>query len=246
MRWLYDWLDAAPEGLAGFNHPGREVGWFDKFAYDPRVAARLVSVEAFNKTDDYLFDDGSSSALAACLDAGWRAGLLGVSDEHGDDWGQPLGKGRAGLWVTELSRAGVREALLARRFYATRERGLRLDASAAGVRMGGTVRHRRGPIEFALDLAHPEWAGLPVHVQVLRPATGVPLVVHVEEARIPPPSEPVVRFRVDLDADDGTWVVLRIADPGAPNLRPGPGGHPGNLRALAYASPFWLEPKRTY
>ncbi len=29
----------------------------------------------------------------------------------------------------------------------------------------------------------------------------------------------------------------------APNDAPGPPGHPGNLRALAYASPFWLDPQ---
>ena len=46
------------------------------------------------------------SPLNQCLNAGWRVGLLGVTDEHGPDWGHPEGKGRAGLWLRELTRAG--------------------------------------------------------------------------------------------------------------------------------------------
>ena len=55
-----------------------------------------------------------------CLDAGWTPGLIGVTDEHGRDWGHPEGKGRTGLFVTELSRSGVREALSNRRSFAAR------------------------------------------------------------------------------------------------------------------------------
>lgn len=251
MSPFYEWLLRPPgtdrtggglEGLAGFNHPGREPGWFDAFRYDTRVADRIVSVEAFNKTDDYLFDDPTSSALVACLNAGWRVGLTGVSDEHGNDWGRPRGKGRTGLWVRELSREGVRDALTARRFFATREHGLRLDAGVGGVRMGGTLAHRRGPVEVAVDLGHATWSGRTVQVQVLRPGELVPRVVHVEDVTLAGDDAPPARFTVDLDIDDGAWVVLRIADPLAVNDAPGPDGHPGNLRGLAYASPVWLDP----
>jgi hypothetical protein len=169
-------------------------------------------------------------------------GLTGVTDEHGADWGAPEGKGRTGLWVRELSRAGVREALRARRFFATRERGLRLDVTADDVRMGGTLAHRRGPVRFALDLAQREWVGRAVQVQVLRPGGAVPAVVEALDAVVPDDRGPALILTVDLDAEDGAWVVLRVADPHTPNARPGPPGHPGNLRALAYASPFWLDP----
>jgi len=241
MRPFYDWL-AAEQGLAGFNHPGREPGWFDAFRYDARIADRMVTLELFNKTDEYLFDDPGSSPLNACLEAGWRTGLIGVSDEHRDDWGSPVGKGRAGLWVKELSREGVREALLARRVFATRERGLRLDASADGVRMGGTLRHRDGPVAFALDIAHPGWAGRVVQIQVLRPGSKIPEVAHVEDVTLPASGELVARLRVDIDADDGGWIVLRLADPAGHSAQPGPDDHPGSLRGLAYASPFWIDP----
>ena len=142
MAPLLDWLrrepglvlDGGADGIAGFNHPGREQGRFEEFRFDPRVRDRMVSLEMFNRRDDFLFEgyaDGRSSPLCACLDAGWRTGITGVTDEHGTDWGHPEGKGRTGLWVAEHTRAGVKAAMLARRFFATRTSGLRVDATAS-------------------------------------------------------------------------------------------------------------------
>lgn len=236
------WLAGSAGGLAGFNHPGREAGRFADFAYVPAARNRVVSLELFNRTEDYLFEGvaaGAPSPLVACLAAGWRPGLLGVTDEHGTDWGRPRGKGRGGLWVTELSRAGVAEALRARRFFATRFSGLRVDATANGARMGATLRHRTGPVEFVLDVDRgPAWAGRVLQVQVLRPDTVVPAVAEVADVVC----GEVARFAVPLDVADGGWVVLRIADPGAANRQPGPAGHPANNRAIAYTSPWYLEP----
>lgn len=146
----------------------------------------MVSLEMFNRRDDYLFEgyaDGRSSPLCACLNAGWRTGITGVTDEHGVDWGFPEGKGRTGLWVEEHSRAGVLAAMRARRFFATRTSGLRLDATVAprgvpgSVRMGGVLPISRGMVRFTLDLAcDASWTGRPLTVQVLRPGTDVPRV----------------------------------------------------------------------
>ncbi len=99
MAGFYDWLQASPDrplagggrdALAGFNHPGREAGRFGFFTYEPRLADRIVSIEMFNRGEDYLFeqvDGGAPSPLVECLDAGWRVGILGVTDEHGTAWG---------------------------------------------------------------------------------------------------------------------------------------------------------------
>lgn len=271
MLPFYEWLTADPstpgtgggaDGIACFNHPGREEGRFSRFRYHPGAAERLVAMEVLNRREDYLFkalDDGQPSPLVECLDAGWRVGLIGVTDEHGTDWGDPtLGKGRAGLWVTELTREGVREALATRRTFATFEPGLRLDAAArpapaggrppwAGEadggwsRMGRVLDHDRGPVQFVVDIDRGgDWIGRDVEVQVLRPDGRVPAVAHVESTRVPGPDEPLISFTVDLDLDDGDWVVLRVADPHAANQHGSGTGHPGDRAALAYASPFWL------
>jgi hypothetical protein len=240
MGRLFNWLVARGNGVAGFNHPGREILRFNDFGFSPDASNQLVSMEIFNRTDDYLFEgwsSGMSSPLVACLNRGWRTGLTGVTDEHGTNWGFPEGLGRAGLWVTENTRQGVFEAMRARRFFATRVSGLRLDATANGVRMGGTLPITSGDVQFAVDLDRgPIWAGKPLHIQVLRPGSRAPVVPDVIETV----SGSLATFTVPLNAADGSWVVLRVSDPSAANASPGPAGHPCNDFGVAYTSPWWL------
>jgi hypothetical protein len=241
MSQLYDWI-AERGGLASFNHPGREPGRFEDFDFDAAARAQVVGLEMFNRRDDYLFEgwsDGSDSPLVRCLNAGWRTGLTGVTDEHGTDWGFPEGKGRSGLWVVENTRQAVFEAMQARRFFATRVSGLRLDATAGGVRMGGSLPLASGDVQFVVDLDRgPVWDGKPLHIQVLRPGSDSPAVADVIETV----SGDLVQFTVPLDVADGPWVVLRVSDPAEPNGTPGPAGHPCNDFGVAYTSPWWLEP----
>ncbi|GAA4365203.1 hypothetical protein GCM10023146_06730 [Nocardioides caricicola] len=255
MQPLLDWLrrepglvlDGGAGGLAGFNHPGREPGRFQEFCYDPRVRDRVVSLEMFNRTDDFLFEgwaDGRTSPLVACLDAGWRTGITGVTDEHGTDWGFPEGKGRTGLWVDEHSRQGVKRAMRARRFFATPTSGLRVDATATPqggrtYRMGSTIPLERGVVRIRLDLARDdEWVGRPLTAQVLRSGAAAPTVAHVEDFLV----GPVVELDVPVDVADGDWFLVRVADPSQRNATSGPEGHPGNDFGVAYTSPWWLEP----
>ncbi len=246
MAPFWRWLERHGEdGLAGFNHAGSALLRFGRFRHRPAVAERVVSFEIFNKTNEHLLlgtERGRPSALVQCLDAGWRVGLLGVTDEHGGDWGHPEGKGRAGLYVHELSRAGVYEALAARRFFASRVKGLRLDAALDGVRMGGTVPARGGPARFEVDLDRAGWTGRRLGVQVLRSGPGLPTLAAAVEVRVPGPDEPLVAFEVDLGGAAGGWVVLRVTDPEAAADPPAAGEWAGLGRALAYASPFWLVP----
>ncbi|WP_250028865.1 CehA/McbA family metallohydrolase [Paractinoplanes maris] len=240
MGKLYDWIEGAG-GISGFNHPGRELLRFNDFSYDAGLRDQMVGLEMFNRGDDYLFDgwsSGQSSPLNACLNAGWRTGLTGVTDEHGTDWGHPEGKGRTGLWVAENTRNGVLEAMRARRFFATRVSGLRLDATADGVRMGSSLPIAKGDVRFAVDLDRgPEWAGKPLKLQVLRPGTRAPQVVEVIDATAGSTTE----FTVPLDLAAGAWVVIRVSDPAQANASPGPAGHPCNDWGVAYSSPWWLS-----
>ena len=238
---LYSWLQGR-EAVASFNHPGRESGMFDNFSFSAGALEKMVGLEMFNRGDDYLFDGWAGSGrspLVACLNAGWRTGLTGVTDEHGTDWGFPEGKGRSGLWVTENTRAGVFEAMRARRFFATRVSGLRLDAVANGVQMGGTLGVASGDVEFTVDLDRgPDWEDKPLNIQVLRPGSDAPAVADVIETQ----AGRLTEFTVPLNADDGDWVVLRISDPALANPSPGPADHPCNDWGVAYSSPWWLQP----
>jgi hypothetical protein len=239
---LYRWLTGRPTGLASFNHPGRETGRFNNFAFAAAARTQFVGLEMFNRTDDYLFEgwsSGMTSPLVACLNAGWRPGLTGVTDEHGTTWGFHEGKGRSGLWVTENTRGAVFEAMAARRSFATRVSGLRVDATANGVRMGSVINMAAGDVRFLLDVDRGAvWDGKPLRIQVLRPGTAAPTVVHVVDTV----NGTVADFTVPLNAADGNWVVLRISDPSLPNGSPGPAGHPCNDFGVAYTSPWWLQP----
>lgn len=235
---LHEFLrDEEPDALFGYNHPGREPGRFGDFAHEAGLASRMVSLEAFNRDDDYLFegvDKGRPSPLLEALAAGWRPGLIGVSDEHSRSYGL-TGKGRTGLWVHELSRDGVRAALLARRTFATRQAGLRLDATLDGVRMGAELPALRGPRHLRVDLGG-ALDGRSVELQLLGPAAdGIPAVLQRLDARI----GELVEVDVTLPADAPSWVLLRVADPARRNATPGPARHPANAYGLAYASPWY-------
>ena len=255
MKLFHEWLASSPsrpvvgggsDAIFGFNHPGREPGRFGYFAYDQRLRDRLVSCEVFNRDQDYLFegtDGGFNSPIAECLDAGWKVGLLGVTDEHGTNWGYPDGKGRTGLWVKNLSREGVREAMEARRFFSTRLRGLRIDASMKGAQMGRTVGHRKGLAQFQLDIDRgPQWYGHPLTVQVLQTGRPLPRIIAQQTVTVPGPNEPVVSFSVPVDVEDGRWVVLRICDPSVRADSRSTGDYASAGSAIAYAAPFFLEP----
>jgi hypothetical protein len=152
---------------------------------------------------------------------------------------------RAGVWVTELSRTGVRCALRDRCVFATAVDDLLLDAAATlpgaqPVRMGGTLRHSRGAVLFTVDLqGGAELADRALELQVLRPGPRIPVVAHVEMVAALPAA---VCFVVDLDSVDGGWVVLRLADPAGPAPFGSPCDHAAANLGLAYTSPFWLDP----
>ena len=260
MAGWFEWLKLAPstpglgggaDGIFGFNHPGREAGRFGDWAFDAALVDRCVGLELFNRRDDYLFertdDLGLTSPLVACLDAGWKPGLTGVTDEHGTDWGAPDGKGRTGVYVRELTADGVREALLARRVFATNLKGLRIDATANGVPMGSTLGHRSGPVTFVLDVDRGrDWWGRELVVQVLATGTPLPTVVDERTVTVPRGGQPPIRFTVPHDVADGRWLVLRVCDPDPASRDPrAPSGWSTAGGAMAYTSPFHLDPDAT-
>lgn len=241
MRLFYDWLDRDPrtpvleggaDGLAGFNHPGREAGRFGQFTFDPDAARRVVSIEVFNRGEDYLFEgvaDGATSPIAQALNAGWSVGLIGVSDHHGSGWGTEPHKGRAGLWVTGFTRAAVREAMEARRFYASIRPQLRLSATAEGVAMGGRTQERPGKrVRVVVDLDGAARVGETLRLQVMGAGEPLPVVLH-EQTIIDGVTE------LTFDRLGSAWAFLRIAGEGDD-----PRDTTGLGRAVAYSSPWFF------
>jgi hypothetical protein len=138
MQAFYEWLGKAqpePDGpvLASFNHPGREVGCFDGCAYVPTLDDRLVVLECFNRSDEY------GEAYFQALDRGWHVGAIGVSDHHGDDWGNPAFP-RAGVLAPALTLPDLQHALIDRRVFATRSPTLMLLVAANHALMGSRLQ----------------------------------------------------------------------------------------------------------
>lgn len=250
VQGFYDWLAASPDrpvlgggqdALVGFNHPNL-FGNFENFRFDPRLVERMVSLEMFSfAKHDYLYEGrehGRISPLTECLDAGWRVGLIGVSDEHGSTYGKI--KGRGGLWVNSVTREGVREAMLARRFFAASGPGVQLDASANGVRMGRTLPFRSGPVQIDLDLDVVGGAGRRLLVQVL--TTGTPLPTILDTVEVEVGARSTFTMNVAHDVANGRWLVVRVTDPARPADPRATGEYAGAGEAIAYASPFFLDP----
>jgi hypothetical protein len=237
LHGLVDFLrDREPDALFGYNHPGRERGRFHDFEPVDQLQPRMVGLEAFNRSEDMVvsqYEDDRGNPVVACLGAGWRPGLTGVSDEHGVDYGL-VGKGRTGVWASEHSRAGVRAALSARRVYATREPGLLLDATLDGVPMGGSVERLAGRLTVDLDAAD-DLRGVEVELQLL---TAGPM----SSLRLAGTSMSTIGAlaHVDVPSTAAGWLLLRVCDPSRPSGPAYLGQTAVAGRALAYGSPWYL------
>jgi PHP domain len=138
MGAYYEWLASASPIAgarlqAGFNHPGREVACFDGCAYIPALDDRIVTIECFNRSDDY------GAEFFRALDRGWHVGAIGVSDHHEEDWGNPTFP-RAGVLAATLTLPTLQAALQARRVFATRSPTLALLLAGNAALMGARLR----------------------------------------------------------------------------------------------------------
>lgn len=259
---FYDWLTSAPgstpfgggsDAIASFNHPGY-FGNFESFLYHSGASKRIFLMEAFNaitydqnqghghSATDYFWygrDRGLPQPFNACLNAGWRVGFTGVSDEHSGTYGQ-TGKGRGGLYLDRMTREGVRHAIMSRRSFGTREAGLRLDATANGVPMGSHLAPTSKPVTIKLDIDRgPAWVGKKLYVQIIGPGRNDPTLLGVVPIRVPRADHPVISFTVK---PSGPWMFLRITDPARPcdPLGHAPFEDATYGGASAYASPWFF------
>ena len=259
---FYDWLTSAPgsaifggggDAIASFNHPGY-FGNFEDFLFHTAASKQIFLMEAFNaitftqdeahghSATDYFWygrDRGLPQPFNACLNAGWRVGFTGVSDEHSGTYGQ-TGKGRGGLYLDQMTREGVRRAIMSRRSFGTREAGLRLDATAEGIPMGGEVHRSSKPITIKIDIDRgPAWAGKKLYIQVIGSGPKGPTLLGVMPISVPRPGEPVLSFTIKAT---GPWMFLRITDPARPcdPLGTAPFEDVTYGGACAYASPWFF------
>jgi hypothetical protein len=206
-----------PRVLAGaaaahVNHPADlyKVDWLQ---IDDAIT---TSVEVWNTGGAGDNERGFGNALWA-LRAGYRLGLVGVSDDHHTDE-EPLllGTGLTGCEVGSLAPADLLEALRARRCYATSGERIELALDVDGEPMGAELSRRLG-------------VALPVTVEVRATATPVTIELLqdgdvVERKRCGTPLC-TLETRVRVRQPNG-FVYARVLQPGDER---------------AWSSPVWLR-----
>ena len=150
VQGFYDWLSkATPYDSAGmvmqFNHPG----WinFNDWFYHPEVSgvARLEEVGNGNGTS-YVFSEGE---FIRSLDYGWKVGATNNADTHSTAWGTNT-ENRTGVWMPELTKSSLLDALRERRTFASEDKNFSLSMKANGYWMGSEIPNT-GSISFKID-----------------------------------------------------------------------------------------------
>ena len=160
-------------GVAVFQHPGLQgSAWngdecapaaanagdppnvFEDFRYVPDADPFVVGADVFS-SGTTVNDLRYESCYRRALSKGWHVGAF-AGTELLSGWGSA----DAPVAVLQLdphqklSRRAVTDTMLARRFYATRDRGLRLDFNADGAPMGSRLENAAGAnvdLQLAID-----------------------------------------------------------------------------------------------
>ena len=134
---LYTWLAGHTAALAEYNHPVYiPFNW--QYAGKAEGAMQLLEVGC-GVGGGYHW---SEAEYVNALDHGWRVGASLSADTHTSNWGLD-NPGRAGIWATELTTAGVLEALWAMRTFATEDTNLEMSLQCDGNWMGEHVLNDR-------------------------------------------------------------------------------------------------------
>ncbi len=116
---------------------------------DPELepVTEIVSVHGSSESEDSpgaIYNPVRGNFVRDVLDAGYRFGFIGSGDSHDGHPGEahlasPGGGGLAAIFSDELSREGIRQAMKARRVYATNGARIWLEVSIDGEPMGSTL-----------------------------------------------------------------------------------------------------------
>lgn len=133
LRSFYRWLDWN-DGLAQFNHPGREPLVFHDLDYKSSVADNFFAIETGNKGTG----NNDSEYLAYYPDAlqnGWAVAPTNNQDNHSLN----TNTHRTVIVAPELSRAALLDAMRNRRLYSSDDPNIEVIFKQGGTWMGGTV-----------------------------------------------------------------------------------------------------------
>jgi predicted metal-dependent phosphoesterase TrpH len=162
LQKFYQWI-SEHDVLVQFNHPGPKYGTFEKFAFEPRIAEKIVAIETGNT------NDGNASGkylgyYQQALASGWWLAPTNNSDNHS----LTMNSYRTVVVAPSLTQENVYEAMRARRMYSADDRNIKIRFLCDGHWMGSIVKTSADEVECEVKVSDDE----PVDVIELVDADG--------------------------------------------------------------------------
>ncbi len=133
INYIYDWIEDN-DGIAQFNHPGREIGVFNNLALEPQVVDNMFGIETGNKSDG-VNDGEFLPYYIQALDNGWRVAPTNNQDNHS----MSVNSHRTVYIGEQLNRVAMKEAIVARRLYSSDDPDTRIVFKQGDAWMGEEV-----------------------------------------------------------------------------------------------------------
>ena len=156
LEAYYDTLNANPETISQFNHPGDTFGDFMDFAlYDPVIDNQITLIEVGNG-EGAIGSSGyfpSYSYYTRALDKGWHVAPTNNQDNHKGNWGDS-NTARSVVLSDGLSEEAIYDAMKNYRVYATEDSDLHILYSLNGNAMG-SILDEQEEIHITAEISDP-------------------------------------------------------------------------------------------
>jgi len=195
FRRFYQRLSGCERCVGQLNHPGAEPGMtWNGFEWSAAAEEQMALFElnGSGPTWDLYFQ---------ALDAGWRVGPQRNQDNHRADWGTANGH-RSGFFLSELSREALREAMLARRVFATEDPNASIRLLAQGSCWMGSRLSGVDLLTLSAEAVDLDADESFERIELFGPA-GTLL------AEVACPAAPQCTAEYRLDVESATYVVVR-------------------------------------
>ncbi|HJD34243.1 MAG TPA: CehA/McbA family metallohydrolase, partial [Candidatus Mediterraneibacter tabaqchaliae] len=156
LEAYYDTLNANPETISQFNHPGDTFGDFMDFAlYDPVTDNQITLIEVGNG-EGAIGSSGyfpSYSYYTRALDKGWHVAPTNNQDNHKGNWGDS-NTARSVVLSDGLSEEAIYDGMKNYRVYATEDNDLSILYSLNGNAMG-SILDEQEKIHITAEISDP-------------------------------------------------------------------------------------------
>jgi hypothetical protein len=144
LLMFYCWLNFN-DGLAQFNHPGREELMFRNFMYIKCMADNFFAVETGNK-DTGNNDHTYLNYYTDALDKGWRVAPTSNQDNHS----MKTNSHRSVAIMDSLTRQGLIDAMKARRIYSSDDPNMEIIFKQNEAWMGSVIKTSDDIVKFKI------------------------------------------------------------------------------------------------